>query len=329
VPFSLAERSFTGLAELSGSTAVAHPLSGAGLTDWQLMAGLQTPLAGAEVALIAGGGLSQGVGVPAARLAVRVSYQTEAPDRDGDGVPDSADACPDVAEDYNGYADLDGCPDADDKTTLDKVAAKSCPGAPGCDADRDDDGIPDAQDRCPTVPEDRNGVRDEDGCPDADADRDGVPDMQDRCPAEPETINGVDDADGCPDAGPGATRYVQNVGIEIHETIQFEVGRAVIKPASYPVLDQVALQLLAHDEVLRTRIGGHTDSAGAAETNLRLSQARADAVRQYLIERGVAPPRLEAIGYGETQPIADNATADGRSKNRRVEFVILQSKPRP
>ena len=112
------------------------------------------------------------------------------------------------------------------------------------------------------------------------------------------------------------------MGISIHESIQFETGRAAIKPGSLLILDQVALQMLAHQEVKRLRIEGHTDSQGSAAGNLSLSQARAEAVRDYLVGRGVAAVRLVPTGFGETRPIASNDTAAGRAENRRVAFIL-------
>jgi len=143
-----------------------------------------------------GHGLTDGIGAPALRGIVTMSYTVGVPrpeplrprvapspgpdaraDRDRDGIPDARDRCPDQPEDKDGFEDDDGCPDLDN----------------------DGDGIPDARDRCPDEPEDRDGFEDSDGCPDLDNDRDGIPDARDKCPNEPETVNGKDDDDGCPD----------------------------------------------------------------------------------------------------------------------------------
>jgi OOP family OmpA-OmpF porin len=112
------------------------------------------------------------------------------------------------------------------------------------------------------------------------------------------------------------------VKIEIQATILFETGRSTIKEESKTILNQVALQILQHPEVKKVRVEGHTDSMGNADDNLFLSQDRADSVRRYLITRGVAKDRLVAVGLGQEHPIATNDTAEGRMKNRRVEFVI-------
>jgi OOP family OmpA-OmpF porin len=105
--------------------------------------------------------------------------------------------------------------------------------------------------------------------------------------------------------------------------VTFETGRSVIRPESYAVLDQVAASLVANPDI-RIEIAGHTDNVGADAANRRLSQTRADAVRAYLAQRGVAIERMVARGYGESLPVADNATPEGRAMNRRVELRPLQ-----
>jgi OOP family OmpA-OmpF porin len=213
-------------------------------------------------------------------------------DRDGDGIKDNVDKCPDSPEDFDGFQDADGCPDPDN----------------------DGDGIPDKADKCPLDPEDKDGFEDADGCPDPDNDKDGFLDKDDKCP----TVPGVA-PDGCP------KKYnlvvVTEKKIEIKQTIYFDFNKATIKPVSFPLLNEVA-QALADNPKIKVEIGGHTDSVGDDNFNLKLSQSRADAVRLYLVKRGIDFARLTTKGYGETVPIADNRTADGRAQNRRVEFVI-------
>lgn len=284
-----------------------------------------------------GVGLSSGIGQPNYRVLLGMAFSPKNEDQDGDGIADSRDQCPYVKEDRDDFDDGDGCPEPDnDGDGIDDIDDK-CPNEAedfnafededGCpdksSLDTDKDGIVDAEDRCPTVPEDFDDFKDEDGCPETDNDIDGVPDSQDQCPDEKETINGIDDEDGCADEGEGVTQLVESQ-IEIKETILFESGKAILKAASKPILDQVALQILAHPEIIMVRIEGHTDSYGDANANLMLSQERAEEVRQYLIGRGIAPDRLQAEGFGESVPIASNATRAGRSKNRRVDFVIIQ-----
>lgn len=186
--------------------------------------------------------------------------------------------------------------------------------------DRDNDGIPDNQDACPLDREDRDGFEDEDGCPDVDNDRDGVSDRKDKCPDAPETANGFEDEDGCPDKPPLVRKKVRR--LSVREPIAFEFNKGVIKPQSFATLDAIA-QVLRSKPKMHVRVEGHTDSRGRAVYNLRLSARRAHSVMTYLIGKGISPDRLESKGYGEDKPIFDNSTASGRSKNRRIEFLIL------
>jgi len=218
------------------------------------------------------------------------------PDPDGDGIAGAADKCPNVAEDKDGFEDEDGCPDPDN----------------------DKDGIPDAQDKCPNQPETVNGIDDEDGCPEVDSDGDGILGSRDKCPDEPETKNGYQDEDGCPDEVPQAVKKFTGV----IQGINFKTNQATILPGSYGILDE-AVSVLKQYPDIRLEIGGHTDSVGKADYNRDLSQRRADAVKTYLIGKGIDAGRLTSVGYGLDRPIADNKTESGRSKNRRTEFKIL------
>jgi outer membrane protein OmpA-like peptidoglycan-associated protein len=244
-------------------------------------------------------------------------------DRDGDGIKDDADECPDQMEDVDGFEDENGCPDPDndDDGTLD--TADKCPVEPGpkenngCPKpDRDKDGVPDEEDECPDLP----GSAELKGC--LDQDSDGIPDPQDQCPTEPETINGVDDEDGCPDKGKIRVKVTKSK-VEILEKVFFDTGKDVIKARSHKLLNQVALTLKANPAIELVRIEGHTDNQGGTEFNQDLSEKRAQAVRRYLLNRGVARERLDSKGFGESKPVASNASASGREKNRRVEFRIL------
>lgn len=328
------------LTELSGSTALADPFAGGGAFGLEWLAGARARIArGVDLTLAAGAGLADGVGTPDWRVVVGLTFTSSPDDRDADGIPDVVDACPDEPEDVDGFADSDGCPDPDNDGDGILDVEDGCPNEPetqnmiadddGCPDsegnDRDGDGILDEDDACPNVAEDFDNFEDEDGCPEPDNDRDGVVDALDRCPTTLETINGVDDDDGCPDRGEGQTRYVQSDRIELTGSVNFETGKSVIKEESKSLLNQVALQILAHAEIKRVRIEGHTDAVGDEEGNLILSQDRADAVRRYLIQRGVEPKRLEAQGFGEARPIDSNSTSEGRARNRRVEFFIAES----
>jgi OOP family OmpA-OmpF porin len=246
-------------------------------------------------------------------------------DQDGDGVPDNVDQCPRVPEDRDGFQDEDGCPDDDNDGDGITDKLDKCPNEPedrdgfedadGCpDPDNDKDGITDKLDKCPNEPEDKDGFEDEDGCPDPDNDKDGIPDDKDRCPNDPGAP-----PDGCP------KKYnlvvVTENKIELKQTVFFETNRAHIRTISHPLLNEVA-QAIKDNAKIKVEIQGHTDSQGNDVFNLKLSQKRAEAVRLYLIKRGITSDRLVAKGYGEAVPIADNRTATGRSQNRRVEFVI-------
>jgi outer membrane protein OmpA-like peptidoglycan-associated protein len=249
-------------------------------------------------------------------------------DGDGDGLVDAADKCPAEPEDRDGHEDADGCPEPDndadgildpsDRCPKDAEDADGFEDADGCpDPDNDKDGVLDAMDRCPTEKEDTDGFEDGDGCPDVDNDKDGLLDGEDKCPLEA----GLRLHGGCPQKFSFIT--VTEEKIELKQQIFFQTAKATILPKSFPLLDEVA-QVLKGRPTMKVRIEGHTDSRGSRTTNVRLSQARADAVRTYLAGHGVEAARLEARGFGPDQPIETNRTAAGREKNRRVEFVITQ-----
>jgi OmpA-OmpF porin, OOP family len=245
-------------------------------------------------------------------------------DRDGDGVPDDVDECPDRPEDRDGFEDEDGCPDNDNDNDGLADGVDACPDdaedkdgfedEDGCpDEDNDGDGLADRVDQCPDAAEDRDGFQDDDGCPDEDNDGDGVPDASDQCP---------DQAGPAPSGCPQYKNVVVTADrIELKQTIFFDTGKTTIKRVSHALLDEVAQALRDHPTI-RVRIEGHTDSQGKDAYNLKLSRGRAAAVRTYLVGAGIDPGRMVSEGYGEAKPIADNRTAAGRAENRRVEFVI-------
>jgi OOP family OmpA-OmpF porin len=236
-------------------------------------------------------------------------------DSDGDGLLDPQDYCPlEPAQTPNGcpIKDRDGDGKADDVDECPDVASPLPNGCP--DPDPDKDGIPAETDKCPDVA----GIG-PDGCPDPDPDKDGISGADDKCPTEAEVPNGFEDKDGCPDELP---EKVQKFSGTI-QGIYFEFGKAVIQQASFPILDEAAAVLAEYPD-LRIRIEGHTDSKGTPERNLELSQQRAQAVADYLINKGVETSRIEAVGYGEDQPVATNDTDQGRKQNRRIEFEILK-----
>lgn len=220
-------------------------------------------------------------------------------DMDGDGIDDDKDECPKLPEDMDGFQDLDGCPDNDN----------------------DGDGIRDNLDKCPMEPEDRDGFEDIDGCPDPDNDQDGIPDVSDNCPMQPEDYDGDQDEDGCPDIY--SKIVVTKTRIELKQKVYFATNKATILSKSFDLLDEVA-DALSKAVSLSVRIEGHTDSHGSARYNKRLSGMRADSVKAYMVKAGVEASRLLATGMGEETPIDTNDNSDGRARNRRVEFHIIQ-----
>jgi outer membrane protein OmpA-like peptidoglycan-associated protein len=251
-------------------------------------------------------------------------------DTDNDGISDKADGCRDVAEDMDQFQDEDGCPDPDNDGDGVADGSDGCPmiredmdqfrDEDGCpDPDNDLDGIADEQDGCPLEQEDKDGFKDGDGCPDPDNDNDGFPDERDKAPNEPETFNGFQDKDGAPDEIPQEVRRFQGR----IEGIRFKTNSAEIDPRSFAILDEAVAVLQRFPDV-RMEVQGHTDDVGDDAANLALSQARAQAVVEYFISKGVAPERLVARGYGETKPEVPNDSKANRARNRRVEFIILR-----
>ncbi|MCA9674892.1 MAG: OmpA family protein [Kofleriaceae bacterium] len=296
----------------------------------------------------AGTAISSGYGAPPFRILLGVTWinrVAEAPlppppvevgDADGDGIKDDVDQCVNEAEDMDGFADDDGCPEADNDADGILDGVDQCPnvaedmdgfkdddGCPEDDDDSDGDGVPDATDQCPQQPEDMDGFQDEDGCPDLDNDGDGIPDVSDQCPNEAEVFNGQNDDDGCPDEG-RQLATVTGTAVEISDIVYFDFDKARIKSKSFQVLDAVVGVLNAHPDI-RVRVEGHTDDQGTAKHNMELSQRRAEAVRDYLIKKGIDAGRLEAQGFGQTRPLAEGRSKAAREKNRRVEFIIIDA----
>jgi outer membrane protein OmpA-like peptidoglycan-associated protein len=184
--------------------------------------------------------------------------------------------------------------------------------------DRDGDGIRDETDRCPDAAEDRDGFQDGDGCPEDDNDADGVIDVDDSCPRAPETLNGISDDDGCPDH-----IVLEETLITTFEPVYFKSDSEVIEERSFPMLKEIG-GVLRINPGMQIRVEGHSDAQGDDEYNRKLSERRADSVRTFLLENGASRGQVEAEGVGERRPIASNETAEGRSKNRRVEFHIVR-----
>ncbi|RME53439.1 MAG: OmpA family protein, partial [Deltaproteobacteria bacterium] len=196
--------------------------------------------------------------------------------------------------------------------------------APEPPADADGDGIPDPEDRCIDEPEDRDGFEDEDGCPDPDNDGDGIPDGLDQAPNEAEVWNGYQDTDGKPDEAPKTILVTEN-RILPRKPILFETNSAKVREESFEILDEI-YRVLVENPNLSLQIDGHTDNVGNPEANRRLSEERARAVMQYLIDKGIDPARLSAAGYGASRPVAPNTTPEGRAANRRVDFFLIPAK---
>lgn len=264
------------------------------------------------------------------------------PDTDGDGVVDKFDKCPEEA----GLPAMEGCPaaDSDGDGLADDI--DQCPNEAGLEIlfgcpDADGDGVPDGDDKCPN----KAGDEDSAGCPDSDGD--GLADHLDNCPnrageasnngcpvvvvAKDSDNDGVlDKDDRCPtQAGPSSnfgcpqvTQEVQTVLAAAASNIQFETGSANLLGMSYPVLDQV-VSIMRQYPGYSLSIGGHTDSQGNDANNMALSERRSLTCFNYLVSKGIERTRMSYAGYGETRPVADNATVEGRAMNRRVEFRLF------
>jgi outer membrane protein OmpA-like peptidoglycan-associated protein len=230
------------------------------------------------------------------------------PDTDGDGIEDSKDDCPNEA----GLAEFNGCPDADGDGVPDKD--DKCPTVAGLKAlngcpDADGDGVADADDKCPDVA----GPAANQGCPWPDRDGDGVIDKDDLCP----DVVGTVANNGCPEV----TEAVKKALNAYAKTILFDTGKASIKSQSAEVLQNI-IGILKEYPHAKFNIEGHTDSVGSESLNQKLSESRANSVKDYLVKGGVDAGRLSAAGYGESKPLDTNKTRAGRANNRRVEINL-------
>jgi len=187
--------------------------------------------------------------------------------------------------------------------------------------DRDGDGIPDAVDKCPDDPEDKDGFQDEDGCPDPDNDKDGIPDVADACPNEPETVNGVDDEDGCPDEAPVV---VKDDHILLTEHVLFDSNRARVRTRGRPALAAVINLWKQHPEWDHLVVEGHADRNGPDPFNDWLSNERAVRARKVLVEMGFPADKISVVAFGRRQLRVPGAGEEVDRQNRRVEFAIVK-----
>ena len=236
------------------------------------------------------------------------------PDTDGDGIIDGSDACPTEF----GLAALNGCPDRDGDGIADKDDA--CPDTAGLAAfqgcpDTDGDGVADKDDKCPTVA----GPKSNAGCPVLDADKDGVPDLEDDCP----TVAGPVSNKGCPEVTP---EVIENLKVQAR-SVFFNSGKSSFKTGDAKTiasLDAIK-EILKNYPNAKWSIEGHTDSTGSAKLNQKLSEDRANAIKNVMIENGIKAENLTSVGFGPSKPIATNKTKEGRAQNRRTEVKHVGS----
>ncbi len=342
------------------ATAASDPFASQNTTFSELRGGVAWDFKGPFIAFAgAGAGFGRGFGTPdwRALAGIRIAPDREPSDRDLDTIVDEQDQCPDEKEDFDGYSDVDGCPDPDnDKDGIldgddacrdvpeNKNDWEDTDGCPDEIPDSDKDGILDNVDKCLLEPEDKDGFEDDDGCPDVDNDKDGIVDAADRCRDVPGPVENrgcpdtdrdndtvVDRLDQCPDEPGSPANFgckekqlalVRGDRIEILEIVYFKTGSHLIDPRSHRLLDNVAQVILRHPEAGKVRVEGHTDDVGPDAANLKLSDRRAQSVRDYLVGRGVPADRVSARGFGETRPVVEGTSKEARAANRRVEFNL-------
>ena len=232
------------------------------------------------------------------------------PDTDSDGIQDSEDACPDEA----GTKELNGCPDNDGDGIINSEDA--CPEDKGTKMmngcpDADGDGVADKDDNCPTVA----GAKENAGCPWPDTDGDGVADKDDKCP----TVAGTVANNGCPEVSDDTMKKLNDYG----KTILFNSGKSSFQKQTIPVLEAMTA-ILKEYPTAKFSLEGHTDSTGSEASNQKLSEERAAAVKNFLIENGIDASRLSSKGFGESMPVDSNKTSKGKANNRRVEVKLVK-----
>ncbi|WAS83974.1 MULTISPECIES: OmpA family protein [unclassified Corallococcus] len=280
----------------------------------ELLGGVRLPVgAGFEAFAIGGHGFTDIPGTPSFRLGAGIAYanEPEPVDHCRTGRSHTPEQCPNEDDDGDGVANKDDrCP-----LEAGSVENNGCP-----DKDSDGDGVVDREDQCPN----EAGPSSERGCPVKDTDGDGVPDKDDACPNEA----GPASERGCPakeqpkpeEPKPQPEEKPAETTSPLEHIVQFPVNQSEFQENEQQQLDAIAAYLKANPK-LNIRIEGHTDNSGPEEANRTLSQQRANRVRAYLIQKGIAGSRLEAKGFGPDRPRVSNETPEGRSENRRVEFV--------
>lgn len=330
--------------ELWGTTVISGGNSAFAkeTTPFELIFGGHYKIPNVLLSLGVGPGLTRGLGAPAVRVLASVEWMPdvqepgkpaeEPSDRDGDGIVDDEDACPNVPgvasedEARNGCPveaapkdrDHDGIVDAEDACPDDAGVENDDPDKNGCPPDRDGDGVLDADDACPDTKGVKSRDRTKNGCP-GDRDGDGIVDHDDACPDQPGETNSDPEKNGCPAA------RIESGQIKILERIEFQTNSAQIVASSDPILGAVRTVLSDHPEIASLSIEGHTDNVGKAKYNQQLSQRRTEAVVKWLVKHGIDRSRLTAHGFGMSKPLESNDTAEGRDHNRRVEFHIRQA----
>ncbi|QCX02040.1 OmpA family protein [Aggregatimonas sangjinii] len=296
---------FTENIGLTLQSGYKHAFEDYGVKHWQHLAGLAVKFGGTD---------TDGDGIydkdDACPEVAGLEAFNGCPDADGDGIEDSKDSCPNEA----GSKEMNGCPDQDGDGVADKDDA--CPteaglaNLAGC-PDGDGDGVADKDDECPA----EAGPAENKGCPWPDKDGDSVLDKDDECP----DVAGTVANNGCPEV----TEEVQKELNEYAKTILFDTGKSSLNPASTKVFVDI-IRILNEYPNAKFSVEGHTDSVGSEKLNQKLSEERANSVRDFLIEEGIDPDKLTAVGYGEERPIADNKTRAGRKENRRTEINLMK-----
>jgi outer membrane protein OmpA-like peptidoglycan-associated protein len=332
--------------ELYGSTALGDDAFKTRTSPLEALLGAHAtcPL-GLRGGLGIGKGILAGFGSPEVRVLASLEWSPpkkkpvavpppEVPsDNDGDGIPDDLDACPDAIGPRTNDKRTNGCDDRDKDTIADPYDA--CPDEPGvphpnpkrngCPADRDDDGIIDRLDACPGVKGSDSDDPKQNGCPEPDLDYDEIPNEKDACPNDPGPASPDPKRNGCP------VIQLRQTEIATKEAVDFQPDTAVLleDKSTMDVLNALKDVLIAHAEITNLRVEGHTDNRGKPAEAKKLSQERAAAVVNWLVEHGIDPNRLTSVGWGQERPLESNDTDEGRAINRRVEFHIVSRAPKP